>query len=247
MIKGTFVNPLPPMPPSFTAPVRAVEQATPRALLVVLDSGGATFAFRPGQAVWLGRQDHPARKPYSIASAPVDHQRNGVLEFLVGLENEGHPGEHLANLTKGTLVEVAGPIGGIELPAPDDRSPVLLVAGGTGVAPLRSIWRELLAQPTTPPLAVVYSARRAEDFAFGDELLRLQREGLARVATTVTRDDPTWQGLRGRVSAELLARHIVRATETRCAICGPAGFVAHVAHGLTRLGVPLAQIATERW
>jgi len=228
-------------------PVRAVEQVTPRALRVALDSRGATCAFRPGQAVWLGRLDQAVRKPYSIASAPSDHHRDGVMEFLVGLDDDGHPGAHLADLEEGTVVEATGPIGGIELTALDDRSPVLLVAGGTGVAPLRSIWRELLAQPTTPPLAVVYSARRGEDFAFGDELLRLQHEGLARVAMTVTRDDATWQGLRGRVSADLLARNCGQPANTRCAICGPAAFVAHVAHGLTRLGVPLAQIATERW
>lgn len=234
-------------PPSFTLPVRAVEQATPRALAVALDSHAASFAFRPGQAVWLGRRDQAVRKPYSIASAPDDHRRHGALEFLVGLEDTGHPGAHLANLAKGTLVEMAGPLGGIELPTPGSPGEVMLVAGGTGVAPLRSIWRELLAHPPAPPLSVVYSARRSEDFAYGDELRQLHREGRARVAMTITRDDPAWEGLRGRVTAELFARHLVRPGDARCAICGPAAFVAHVAHALTRLGVPLAQIATERW
>lgn len=233
--------------PSFAAPVRAVERITPRALRVALDSRGARFTFRAGQAVWLGRRDQEARKPYSIASAPSDHRDHGLIEFLVGLDEDGGAGGHLAHLEQGTLVEVTGPLGGIELPLPGDAGEVLLVAGGTGVAPLRSIWRELLAQSAASAIAVVYSARRAEDFAFGDELRRLHDEGRARVAMTITRDDPSWLGLRGRVSEELFARHLKRPREARAAVCGPAGLVARVAHDLTHLGVPLTHIATERW
>jgi ferredoxin-NADP reductase len=134
------------------------------------------------------------------------------------------------------------------------------------------MWREVLARPGER-VAVVYSVRSPEDLAFIDELRELEREERLGLTVTVTGDDPMWSGRRGRVTAELLTmqvsgalasvagsgwspheepapggrRPVIVPTDTRCAICGPSGFVAHVAEALTGLGVPPLHIATERW
>jgi ferredoxin-NADP reductase len=228
-------------------PVRSFAPLTPRSRLLSLEAGAGEFAFHAGQAVWIGRPGLDERKPYSIASAPADLARGQALEFLVGLEDDGEAGPHLAGIGPGGLVEVEGPLGGFDLPPSAPNAPVLLVAGGTGIAPLRSMWRELLAHDRPPPIAVIYSARTAEQLVFVEELRALERAGGLALTLTVTGADPSWGGTMGRVSTEMLAARVPAPAVTRCAICGPAAFVAHVGHVLTRLGVPLAHISTERW
>jgi NAD(P)H-flavin reductase len=219
---------------------------TPRTQLLSLDATRCTFTFHAGQAVWLRRPGAAGRKPYSIASAPADLGR-GVLEFLIALEEDGRPGPHLGALQEGSPIELEGPLGGFDLPPSVPHAPVLLVGGGTGIAPLRSMWRQLRAGSDGARVSLIYSARRSDEIAFLDELTLLAHEGAMRVGITITGEDADWGSLRGRVTPEMLAAHLEAPDETRCAVCGPMAFVAHVGQALLRLGVPPAHIATERW
>lgn len=234
-------------PDTLTLTVRRYDVHTRRTRLLTLDAAGAPFSFHIGQAVWLGEAGQAERKPYSIASAPSDLARHGVLEFLVGLEESGEAGPHLAGIKPGSSVAVRGPLGGFDLPASVPDAPVILVGGGTGIAPLRSMWRELLAHPTPPPISVVYSVRASSDLAFLNELEALEREAAIRLAITVTGTDVEWAGGRGRLTDAALESYVTDPAQTRCAICGPAPFVGHVVDILTRVGVPTAHVATERW
>jgi NAD(P)H-flavin reductase len=231
-----------------TLTVRHVQTLTERTRLLTLDAGGSAFAFHAGQALWLQRAGSGVRRPYSIASAPSDLRRSGALEFLVGLDERDPSGTHLFEAAAGSHVEVEGPLGGFDLPASVPGAPVLLVGGGTGIAPLRSMWRELLSGGSgRTPIAVVHSARTSQELAFRQELAGLEARGRVRVAVTVTGTDPGWQGHRGRVTEQLLSDHVPAAGETRCAICGPGLFVEHVVAILRGVGVPALHIATERW
>jgi ferredoxin-NADP reductase len=231
----------------FTGPVLRFEPHTRRTRLLTLDVGGRSFAFHSGQAVWLRRTGRSDGKPYSIASAPADVSTRGVLEFLVGLEDDGEPGPHLTGVTVGSAVDVIGPLGGFDLPRSRPGSPVVLVGGGTGIAPLRSMWRHLLAHPDAPPISVIYSARSAADLAFLQELTALDRDHRIRLALTVTGDEETWAGPRGRLTDAALTAHVTRPADSRCAVCGPEAFVTHVSSILSRLGVASDHIATERF
>lgn len=228
-------------------PVTTFRRLTPRSRLLTLAVARGAFRFRAGQAVWLGRHGQAERKPYSIASAPDDLLRTGVLQFLVGLDADGEAGPHLSPLARGTPVDVVGPSGGFALPDTAPSVPVLLVAGGTGIAPLRSMMRALLRAKHPPAITVIYSARTSEELAFLRELERLAAGGRIALAVTVTGQDPHWHGSRGRVTRALLAAQVPDARNVRCAICGPGGFVEHVRHGLDALGVPSERIATEQW
>jgi NAD(P)H-flavin reductase len=236
------------VPAVVTLPARGFTRLTSRAGLLRLWADAADLAFHAGQAVWLGRHGLCDRRPYSIASAPGDLLRDHVLDFLVGLEENDEPGPHLAGLEAGTLVDVEGPLGGFDLPPGDPRSPVLLVAGGTGVAPLRSMWRQLAVHAKDrPPIAVVYSARRADDMAFVPELRQLADRGAIGLTLTVTGQDPEWNGARGRVTTAMLAAHVPSPAAARCAVCGPTAFVTHVVLALESMGVSSERIATEKW
>lgn len=215
--------------------------------MLTLGVDGFNFAFHAGQAVWLRKAGARERRPYSMASAPTDLSDAGVLDFLIGLERDGDLGPHLSGLDRGSVVEIEGPFGGFELPVSTPESPILLVAGGTGIAPLRSMWRERLACGDPSPLTVIYSARSSLDLAFLPELERLQHAGRIDLTVTVTGSDNEWSGGRGRVTSDALERHLAAPARVRCAVCGPASFVAHVAQTLSELGVPDGHVATERW
>jgi len=234
-------------PPALIGTVRSFRAVTPRARLLRVDLGGQTFRFRAGQAASIGRPDQPLRKPYSIASSPSDLARTGTLDFLVGLEPDGEPGSHLAGVGRGAPIELQGPFGGFRLPPVEDRA-VLFIAGGTGIAPLRSMLHDLLDCGAPPPIALVYSARAAEEMAFVPELRTLSARGALDLTLTLTGRPPAdWRGSHGRVSRAMLARHVTPPRRTVCAVCGPPAFVDHVVRALDELGVERDRIVTERY
>ena len=113
----------------------------------------------------VGLHRSPLRKPYSIASAPWELARSGVLQLLTQVDDSGALDPHLELAAPGTLIDLEGPFGTFGLPPEFDDVPLLFVAGGTGIAPLRSILMERLARPRVPAISVVYSARSPEEFA----------------------------------------------------------------------------------
>ena len=92
----------------------------------------------------------PLRKPYSIASAPWEVTKSGIMQVLVQVEDSGGLDPHLELASPGTLLDLEGPFGSFGLPERVDR-PLLFVAGGTGIAPLRSMLIEHLSRPTSAP------------------------------------------------------------------------------------------------
>jgi len=229
-----------------TLPVSAVRPATPRALSVRLSLDGRRLPYTAGQAVLAGRSGQPARRPYSLAIAPHEAEAQRELELLVGLDADGSPGAHMTGLTLGTAVDLEGPVGSFEFPANPQERRFLFLAGGTGIAPLRAMLHEALARNAGWRLAVVYSARSPDEFAYGDELARLSAEGAITLRQAVTRPDGrTWSGARGRITADLVGELADR--DTMCFVCGPHAFVEAMVPLLTRAGVPAQRIRVEDW
>jgi ferredoxin-NADP reductase len=229
-----------------TLQVRDLRRATPRTRLLCLDIGATGFRFRAGQAVMAGLHGSLLRKPYSIASAPVEAERTGVLDLLVQVDDSGGPDPHLERATRGTALDIEGPFGDFSLPPVSPGARLLLVAGGTGIAPLRSMLVQALDAGTALDTHVVYSARVAEELAYRDELERLAAEGRIGLTLTVTRDSSGWTGRRGRIDRALLAATKPTA-DTQCLVCGPSALVADVRAVLRELGVAPTHIFVEQY
>src|SRR5207245_11503724 len=159
--------------------------------------------YAPGQAVLVAAQGQPARKPYSIAASPEDAARDGWIELLVGVDDQGVAGPHLS-LDPGALVDVEGPVGTFTFPSGPAERRFVFIAGGTGIAPLRAMLRHALAIPHRE-IGLVFSARTPEEFAFEDELRAFARDRRIELRQTVTRGGAgAWEGARGRIGrAEL--------------------------------------------
>jgi ferredoxin-NADP reductase len=229
-----------------TLPIREVLPATPRARIVRIDLDGREFPYAAGQAVWVGTHGRAMRKPYSIAAAPEDVRRDGWLELLVGLDEQGIPGPHLS-LDPGALVDVDGPAGIFTFPADPAERRFVFIAGGTGIAPLRAMLRHALSIPHRE-VGLFYSARTPDEFAYEAELHSLARAGRIELRQTITRTggDASWTGGRGRISrADLEA--VVHDPATLCFVCGPPALVDELPKWLEELGIPRARIRIEEW
>jgi ferredoxin-NADP reductase len=229
-----------------TRPVRSLVAATPTTRILRLDLGDAPFTFRAGQAAVIGAHGQPGRRPYSISSSPEDAVRHHRLEFLLRVDASGDAGPHLANLHVGMKIDLDGPSGSFTLPDSTDATGFLFVAGGTGIAPLRSMVRHLIACGETRPISVLYSARRPDEFAYGRELTRLARRGKLKLLMTVTGEVNEWSGERGRIGLSQLAT-MLPAREALAYICGPPSLVEDVPPLLLKLGASAAHIRIEEW
>jgi Na+-transporting NADH:ubiquinone oxidoreductase subunit F len=229
-----------------TTTIESVQPATPRAVLLQV-TPSAPFPFAAGQAALIGQHGLGQRRPYSIAVGPAEAARDGRLEFLIGLSEDGAAGPHLPDLSPGVLVDVEGPLGTFKFPeAPSERR-FLFVAGGSGIAPLRAMLHHALMGDPGWRLALVYSARTPDEFAFDAELAALaSAERLTYHRTATRHTGPQWIGGQGRISRAMLEAAVEDA-ETLCFVCGPESLVHEVPRMLHEIGIPSSRVRVEEW
>jgi ferredoxin-NADP reductase len=189
---------------------------------------------------------YQAARSYSLA-APTNGDRIAITVQRVA---DGEVSSYLADEARsGDVVEVRGPVGGWFVWKPEDRGPVLLVAGGSGIVPLMAMIRSRDgASPT--PFRLIYSVRTPEDRIYDHELRRrAAQDGGLEVAFLYTRTVPDGETRSaGRITAEdLIAYGWPAEGEPTCYVCGPTAFVETVSDLLVGLGHDPAMIKTERF
>jgi ferredoxin-NADP reductase len=104
------------------------------------------------------------------------------------------------------------------------------------------------ATKSTAEATVLVSARSWEDALYRDELATYDEQGVT-VRYTLTREQPPgWSGWAGRVNADMLRQlGADPGAQLRVFVCGPTGFVEHVADLLVQLGHDPHRIKTERF
>jgi ferredoxin-NADP reductase len=198
--------------------------------------------------VRLTAQDgYQAQRSYSIASAPED----GRLALTVERLADGEVSPYLTDvLVVGDKLELRGPIGGYFVWEAGQGGPVLLLGGGSGVVPLMAMVRHRRSAGSDAPMRLLYSAKRADDLIYREELEELAgRSDGFEAFFTLTRDQTEgWRGFGRRVDRELLDDVGWPAAEDPLAyVCGPTGFVETVASALVDSGLPPHRIKTERF
>lgn len=187
---------------------------------------------------------YSTQRSYSLASAP-DGER---VELTVQRVDDGEVSSYLADeLAPGDLVELRGPVGGWFVWRPEQKEPVLLVAGGSGLVPLMAMIRARRAAGSRTPFRLLYSLRSPEDRLFPAELDRAD-PGLD-TAYVYTRAAPrSSRRPAGRITAADLARDGWPPDfEPTVYVCGPTGFVETAANLLVGLGHDPARVRTERF
>jgi ferredoxin-NADP reductase len=190
---------------------------------------------------------YQAQRSYSIASGPEDEHLVLTVERL----DDGEVSPYLVGvLAPGDELELRGPIGGYFVWDQAIAGPLLLLAGGSGVVPFRSMLRHRAAVGSDVSMRLVYSARSLGDVIYREELEAIGAAGDGvDISFTLTREWPDdWTGHRGRIDRKLLDELAWPAAEMPLTyICGPSGFVEGAAGTLVGSGHDPKRIRTERF
>jgi ferredoxin-NADP reductase len=153
-------------------------------------------------------------------------------------------------LSPGDPLELRGPIGGYFVWHPEDTSPVLLVGGGSGIAPLMAMARTRIASGSTAVMRLVYSTRSPATLLYTAEMqaLAARNDGMSADVVYTRAAPPGWTGPVGRLGAgQLTELAAPLGPGVQCFVCGPTGFVEGTARLLVGLGLRPGQIRTERF
>jgi ferredoxin-NADP reductase len=186
---------------------------------------------------------YSAERSYSIAAAADD-----PVAITVERLDDGEVSPYLTeDVRVGDQLEIRGPVGGYFVWETADGGPLLLVAGGSGIVPLRAILRQREHSLSDVPVKLLYSARTLADLIYRDEL-DSYHDGVELIYT-LTREQPAgWTGYARRVDRSLLAETAWPAGKNPLAfVCGPTSFVETVAGGLVALGYEPGRVKTERF
>jgi ferredoxin-NADP reductase len=230
------------------AEVTSVRTEAPDVHTLVLDVPGwpGHLAGQHAEIRLTADDGYTATRNYSIASGPEDD----VVEVTVERLADGEVSPYLVDVVQpGDQLELRGPIGGHFVWRAEDGGPLLLVAGGSGVAPFRSMLRHREASGSDAPVRLVYSLRSPREVIYGPELDELGRRDGIQVVYTFTRlAPPGWAGYARRLDADLLAETAWPAQDLPLVyVCGPTDFVEAAAAGLLALGHDAERVRTERY
>ena len=191
---------------------------------------------------------YQAERSYSVASNP---EQKGEIELAVTLLEDGEVSSYMHNiLVPCDLMEVRGPIGGYFVWNTSMGGPLLLVAGGSGIAPLMAMIRHRAATGTMIPTRLLFSSRSLEEVIYLKELENLvaAHTGLEVFHTLTNAQPPGWTGYSRLIDDKMLREVLATlGLEPRTYICGPTPLVESVANNLVRIGLPAARIRTERF
>ena len=244
-------EPAPPRARAATFPSRLLHaQAVAEGTFAFHLARPPEFAFEAGQSINLMLVDAPesdargGSRALTIASAPFEpslmvatRMRDTAFKRVLG------------KLAPGSPVSVRGPSGRFTLP--EGERPVILVAGGIGITPFLSMLRQEAHAGSRRPRLLLYSNRRPADAAFLPELQAMaQRAPAFRMVATMTAHDgiePAWQGERGKLGPELLARHAAELENPLWYLAGPPAMIAALGPAIAALGVAREDIRVDEF
>ncbi len=177
---------------------------------------GYSIAHRPGQFLEVSILG-VGEAPISVCSSPA--RSNGTFELCV--RRVGKMTNALHGLEPGSMIGVRGPFGrGFPIERFRGKD-IIFVAGGLGLAPLRSLINEVLDQRGKyGRIAILYGTRSPQEFLFQDDMKQWQERGDIEFHVTVDRPYPDWNGNIGVITT-LIPRINFHARNTIAAVVGP--------------------------
>lgn len=179
-------------------------------------------------------------RPMSIANAPT----RSYLEFATRLSNSPFK-QFFAGLEPGKMVTIRGPVGHFFL---DTGRPAILVAGGTGIIPLKSMAEYATDCDIDIPLTLLYANHSPSEIAYRDELDKLRNANpRLEIIHTVTHADERWGGRTSRIDSQLLCQIGERYKDSIFYSAGPTSMVHSIKQALIELGVTPDRIRFEQF
>jgi sulfhydrogenase subunit gamma (sulfur reductase) len=223
--------------PEMARVVRASDPTPTDRFLEIGFENGRALDHRPGQFVeasLLGLGE----APISVCSPPA---QRGSFELCI--RDMGGLTARLQEVQEGDIVGIRGPYGnGFPMAMMMGRD-CLVVAGGIGLAPLRSVISEIAAhREDYGRLILLYGARAPEELLFRDDLARWAEDERNEVLVTVDRAEDGWTGHVGVVTTLFPQIHIDPHNTTVTAVVGPPVMYRFVMAELRGMRLPLDRV-----
>lgn len=209
----------------------------------------AGFEFAGGQSADVTLINPPETdaegntRAFSLASAPLEHD----LMFATRLRDTAFK-RVFKTMSLGTAVKIEGPFGSMTLHKKTAR-PGVILAGGIGITPFRSMLVQATQTNTGHRLLLFYSNRRPEDAAFLAELRELAKQypnfTLVATMTNPEKSKVSWTGETGYINNGMLAKYVKDVAEPVYYTAGPPALVAGMRKLLGEAGVDEDDIRSE--
>jgi predicted ferric reductase len=215
--------------------------------LVLEPVGHPGFDFHPGQFAWIAT-GHPVtteHHPISISSS-AELGPGRRIEFAIR-DLGDWSGQLVPRVAVGSSVYVNGAFGALSV----DREPgqgFVLIAGGIGITPLRSMILTMKDRGDLRPVVLLYAASNLEDVIYRQELEALQHQLNFRLVLVLSHPPADWAGERGHLDPSLLKRYLPpHFIHFQYFVCGPSRMMDAMEKHLTALGVPRSRVHSERF
>ncbi|MGO0792074.1 benzoate 1,2-dioxygenase electron transfer component BenC [Herbaspirillum seropedicae] len=225
---------------SFTGKVAGLSDLGGAAFELVLEAPANAPAFLPGQYVNIGVPDSGQHRSYSFSS-PSGASR---MSFLIKNVPGGLMSNWLAGASEGATLELTGPLGSFYL-RPVKR-PVLMLAGGTGLAPFLSMLEELAQQGLDQPVHLIYGVTRDQDLVLVERLQALADRLPGFSFTTCVADPATTHARQGYVTQHMPAA-VLHDGNVDVYLCGPPPMVEAVQKHFQATGMQPASFYYEKF
>ena len=194
------------------------------------DKSDGLLRYKPGQFLMVSLPGY-GEAPFTFASCP---RKDGRLEISV--RRVGSLTEALHKLKEKDIIGVRGPYGNW---FPSDKikgKDILFIAGGCGIAPLRSLIQYVLKnRKNYGKVEVIYGCRAPKDIFYKDEIEAWEQSKNSNVHLTVDEPDETWGGSCGVVCV-LLPKIKVNPKSAFVFLCGPSIMIKFAIRDIVKLG-----------
>ena len=220
---------------------------------VIPDEFASDYRFTPGQYLTLRTTlgGEEVRRSYSICSGPDDGEIRIAVKRVDGGAFSGFVTEELK---RGDALDVMTPTGRFGVaPTPNEARIHVGFAAGSGITPILSIMKNVLARELHSRFFLFYGNRTAEGMLFRSELEALKDRFIARLSVfhVISGEEQDIPILHGRLDGEkvrVLLRSLVPASEVdHVFVCGPAGMSEEVEATCRALGIAADNIHVERF
>ncbi len=207
------------------------------------------FAFNPGQYMeWTLGHEHPDargnRRYFTLASAPTEKTLRLGVKFY---PKSSSFKKALQGMSVGDEIVAAQVSGDFVLPK-NKKQKIVLIAGGVGVTPFRSMIKYLLDTRQRRPIVLFYANKSINDIVYKDVFDRAQSELGIQVVYAVTDGSnlPSyWKGVNGRITPQLIREKVPDYGRCMFYISGPKGMVDGFKESLAQMRIPGSQIKTD--
>lgn len=208
-----------------------------------------TIEFKPGQFVLLYADiqnngiTERVKRSYSITSSPLEKEH---IELTIQKIPNGKLTPHfIDNVSMGDIFEISNAQG--KFIYSDDIKNIVLIAGGTGISPMRSIMKYCVEKGLNTKITLIYSTRSPDYILYKNDLEDFDKNPNINIIYTMTGPSDNWTGQRGRINNDIIMNNVQGINTNTYYLCGSLDFIRTIVNILRKLGVDRKKIKRDVW